>query len=163
MKKETFSFNEIPNSVEMLKALPEAQLTSPFAAAALSVLVLCNYENDRDKTIEMMNFLKGPQPLSNYEVQFIRDRLAGKGYKTFSFFDGSSPQNNYTPNKPYTITTFDNPYSYDTQGYAKIYMRSSGADSERYVSLRQKGDKWYVWEIFYLSDIRTPAENDPWA
>ena len=163
MKQEVFKFDKIPESIEELKALPEAELTSPFAAAALSVLVLCNYENNRDKTIEMLNYLKGPQPLSVYETQFIRDRLSGKGYKTFSFFEGSSPENSYTPTIPYTITTFDNPYSYDNEGYAKIYMRSSGADSERYVSLRRKGDKWYVWEIFYLSDIRTPAKDDPWA
>lgn len=163
MKSETFKFNKIPENIDELKALPEAELTSPFAAAALSVLVLCNYENDRDKTIEMLNYLKGPQPLSVYETQFIRDRLSGKGYKTFSFFEGSSPQNSYTPTIPYTITTFDNPYSYDNEGYAKIYMRSSGADTERNISLRKKGDKWYVWEIFYLSDIKTPAKDDPWA
>ena len=163
MASETFKFDKIPQNKAELQALPEAALTSPFAVAALSVLVLCNYENDKDKTIEMLNFLKGPQPLSVYETQFLRDRLAGKGYKTFSFFEGSNPQNNYTPTTPYTITTFDNPYSYDNEGYAKIYMRSSGADSERYLSLRKKGDQWFVWEIFYLSDIKTPAKDDPWA
>ena len=163
MNSEKFVFNKIPENLDELKALPEAALTSPFAAAALSVLVLCNYENNKDNTIEMLNYLKGPQPLSVYQTQFLRDRLSGKGYKTYSFFEGSSPQNNYTPTTPYTITTFDNPYSYTDEGYAKIYMRSSGADTERYVSLRQKGDKWYVWEIFYLSDIRTPAKDDPWA
>ncbi|MBQ7265333.1 MAG: hypothetical protein IJS61_04465 [Firmicutes bacterium] len=163
MKSETFKFTAIPENTEQLQALKEAELTSPFATAALSVLVLCNYEKDKEKTIEMLNFLKGPQPLSVYETQFLRDRLSGKGYKTFSFFEGSSPENNYTPTQPYTITVFDNPYSYDNEGYAKIYMHSSGADSDRYLSLRRKGDKWYVWEIFYLSDIRVPQKDDPWA
>ena len=163
MKNETFKFNAIPTNVEELKALPEAALTTPFAAAALSVLAFCRYGTDKQAAIDMINFLKGPQPLSNYDIQFLRDRLGGKEYKPFSFFDGSSPQNNYTPSQPYTITVSDNPYSYTQDGYAVLYLTSSGADNPRPVKLRRKGEQWFLWEIQYLSDIRTPAADDPWA
>ena len=163
MKKETFTFGAVPASVAEMAALPEAALTSPFAAAALSVLAFCQYEKDAQAAIDMINFLKGPQPLSNYDIQFLRERLAGKYYKPFSFFEGSSPQNNYTPTLPYTITVSDNPYSYTNEGYATLYLKSSGADNERPVTLRKKGEQWFLWQITYLSDIRVPAADDPWA
>ncbi|MBQ6554117.1 MAG: hypothetical protein IJR45_07650 [Firmicutes bacterium] len=163
MKHETFTFNSVPAGVQELSLLPEAVLTSPFAAAALSVLAFCRYGEDTQAAIDMINFLKGPQPLSNYDIQFLRDRLAGKGYKPFSFFEGSSPQNNYTPAVPYTITVSDNPYSYNNEGYATLYLKSSGADSERPVTLRKKGEQWFLWQITFLSDIRTPAADDAWA
>lgn len=162
-KRETFTFESLPTSVEELKALPEADLSTPFKAAALTVAALCNWENDPAVTCDMLDFLKGPQPLSTYDKQFLRDRLGGKGYKTFSFFKGSSPSNDYTPSKPYEITVYDYAYSYGQEGYCMLQIDSSGADSPRQIKLRRKGEQWFLWEQFLLSDIRTPAKDDPWA
>ena len=163
MEKQTFTFDSLPKSVEELKGMKEAVMTSPFMTAALAVAVLCHYGEDKQETIDMLNVLKGPQPLSAYDQQFIRDRLMGKNYKPYSFFEGSSPQNNYEPSVPYTITVSDNPYSYTKEGYATLYLKSTGADSERPVQLRRKGEQWFLWQISFLSDIRTPAKDDPWA
>ena len=161
--EKTFRFDSLPENRAGLAALPEAALTDPFAAAALTVAALCRYEADPAAAVDMLNFLKGPQPLSTYETQFLRDRLAGKGYKPFSFFDGATPANNYTPTLPYTVTVRDNPYSYTDENYAMLYLTSGGADSPRGVKLRKKGEQWFLWEQFLLSDIRTPAKDDPWA
>ena len=161
--KNTFTFSSIPTTLEQLQALPEHSLDTPFKTAALALLVLCHYQNDPAATIEMLNDLKGPAPLSVYDQQFLRDRLAGKGYKPFSFFDGAAPANNYTPTLPYTVTVRDNPYSYTDENYAMLYLTSGGADSPRGVKLRKKGGQWFLWEQFLLSDIRTPAKDDPWA
>ena len=161
--EKTFRFDILPENRTQLAALPEAALTDPFAAAALTAAALCRYEADPAATVNMLNFLKGPQPLSVYETQFLRDRLAGKGYKPFSFFDGAVPENNYTPTLPYTVTVRDNPYSYTDENYAMLYLTSGGADNPRGVKLRKKGEQWFLWEQFLLSDIRTPAKDDPWA
>lgn len=162
--EKTFVFRTLPSTAAELTAMPEFDLSDPFSTAALTVAVLCRYESDRDATAEMLNVLKGPRPLTPYEIQFLRDRLGGKGYKPYSFFEGSSPANNYTPSQPYTIRIFDGPYSYQNEGYAKLFVRSSGADSPRQIDLRRKGDgRWFLWEQFLLSDIRTPAAEDPWA
>ena len=59
-KKETFTFSIIPRSVEELKSLPESDLSTPFKTCALTMLVLLNYDNDVNATIEMLNYLKGP-------------------------------------------------------------------------------------------------------
>lgn len=163
-KRETFTFPYLPQNVAQLKALPEANLTNAFSVAALVVTVLCRYEESPQDTIDMLNFLRGPRPLSPYEVQFLRDRLRGKAYVPRSYLAGTTPQNNYTPSVPYSVTVSDSPYSYTNEGYATLYIRSSGADSERSVQLRCKGNQqWFLWENFLMSDIRIPVEQDPWA
>lgn len=162
---KTITLPYLPKNINELMALPQAQLKDKFEVAALCVAVLCNWENDRDATVQMLNYLRGPRPLSPMDQQFIRDRLAGKQYKTFSFFRGTSVQNNYTPSLPFTIDICTNPYSYDNENMATLHLKSSGADSLRQVSLRKKPStaQWFIWDILFLSDIRVPAAQDPWA
>ena len=101
----------------------------------------------------------------NYDLQFLRDRLSGKGYKPYSFLEGAAPENNYKAEQPYQISIFDGPYSYKDQSYAKLLLRSSGADSPREILLREKpsSGEWFLWEQYLLSDIRAPQAEDPWA
>lgn len=162
---ETFTFNALPGSVSELQALPESTLDSPYKTVALALLVLCNFEANETATHEMLDFLKGPEPLSNMEKQFLKDRLSGKQYKTFSFFEGATPENGYTPSKPYKITVSSNPYSFENENWAVMYVTSGGADSPRPVKLRKKPStgQWFINEIQCLSDIRVPVSSDPWA
>ena len=162
---ETFTFNALPTNTAELQALPESSLDSPYKTVALALAALCNFEANEAATHEMLNFLKGPEPLSNYEKQFLKDRLQGKQYKTFSFFAGATPDNNYTPNKPYQITVDATPYSFDNENWAVMYVNSGGADSPRPVKLRKKPStgQWFINEIQCLSDIRVPVASDPWA
>ncbi|NLC89175.1 MAG: hypothetical protein GX681_03820 [Clostridiaceae bacterium] len=164
-KTETFEFTDLPLNLEELKTLPEADLSSPYKTAALTILALCRYEGNPEDAVAMLNFLKGPQPLSNYDLQFLRDRLSGKGYKPYSFLQGSAPENNYEAIQPYQISIFDGPYSYQDEGYVRLLLRSSGADSPREIKLREKpsSGEWFLWEHYLLSDIRAPQAEDPWA
>ena len=160
----TFTFGNLPKTVEELKALPEVCLDTPYKTAALTVCALCEFANNREASIEMLNFLKGPQPLSPKEIQFISDRFMDeKFYIPISYFDGTSPENDYTPTVPYKITVFSNPYSFQDENYATLFIKSSGADNERQVKMRRKGDQWFLWEQFLLSGIRQPKSADPWA
>lgn len=161
----TFTFEKIPENEDELKALPEAVLDTPFKAAALTLLALCRYSENADDGIAMLNFLKGPQPLTPRDIQFLRDRVMdGKNYVARSFLKGASPDNDYTPSVPYTVTVSANPYSYESEGYAVLWLTSGGADSPRQVKLRAKGGKtWFLWEQMLLSDIRKPKSQDPWA
>ncbi len=162
-KTEIITFEKLPASIEELKQM--ADLNSPFKTAALAVAVFANYEKNVDATVEMLNFLRGPRPLSQYDIQFIRDRLAGKGYVIRSYFKGTSPANDYTPSAPYQVEVSDNPYSYTNEGYATLWLKSSGADSPRQVTLRNKPStgEWFLWEAMFLGDIRIPASQDEWA
>lgn len=111
-KQETFTFSKVPQSVEELQQMGEATLDSPFKTAALALLVLMRWEADINGCYAMLDFLRGPAPLSNFDKQFIKERLHGKTYKVSSFFAGASVQNGYKPSMPLTITISDNPYSY---------------------------------------------------
>ena len=162
---ESFTFTALPTNVSQLQMLPEASLDSPFKTSALTIAALCHYEQDVQSTIEMLNFLKGPEDVSTYEKQFIRERLEGKSYKVFSFFAGATVDNGYTPAVPYTISVSENPYSYPDENWATLYVTSAGADSPRGIKLRKKPStgQWFLNEIQCLSDIRIPAAEDPWA
>ena len=162
--KKTFSFPLLPENAGSLTLLPEYVCDDPFKTAALTVLALARYAESPDESVEMLNLLRGPRPLSPFDLQFLRDRLTGKPYKVTSFFEGAVPANDYAPRQPYTVTVEDNPYSYQNDGYATLYLRSGGADNPRPVTLRRRGDgKWLLWEQVLLADIRAPKSEDPWA
>lgn len=162
---ESFTFAALPCNLAELQALPEAVLDSPFKTAALTVAVLCAYEKDPDACMEMLNFLKGPAEVSTYEKGFIKERLSGKFYKTFSFFEGATPENGYKPNTPYVIRVSENPYSFDEENWATLYVTSGGADHPRPIKLRKKpsAGQWFLNDIQCLADIRVPIAEDPWA
>ena len=162
---ERFSFTVIPQNLSELQALPEAILDTPFKTAALTILALCQFEQSSDNTYEMLDFLKGPENVSPYEKQFIKERLTDKYYISFSYFIGATPENGYIPSSPFTIEVFENPYSFDNENWATLWVKSSGADNMRSIKLRKKPStgQWFLNDIQCLSEIRLPAAEDKWA
>ncbi len=164
-KAKSVDIPSLPTTLAELQAMPAAKLTDEYAVTALAVAVLCNYENDPDETCRMMDFLRGPQPMTGVDKQFIRDRLKGRSYVIRSYFKGATPDNNYTPAKPYAVEISENSYSREEQGYVKLFVRTSGADSSRPITLRLKPStgQWFVWQQSLLTDVQKPKESDPWA
>lgn len=164
-RAESFTFSSLPNNLSELQALPEASLDSAFKTTALTIVALCAYEKNPNEAIAMLNFLKGPAEVSTYEKDFIKERLTGKFYKTFSFFDGATPENGYKPSAPYVIKVSENPYSFDEENWATLYVTSGGADNPRPIKLRKKPStgQWFLNDIQCLADIRVPVADDPWA
>ena len=163
-KSVTFSFTNLPETLEQLQALPEAALVTPFQTAALTVCALCAYGADPQAGAEMLNWLKGPRPLTNHELSFLRDRFRDGIHVPFSYFRGATPDNDYIPSHPFMITVEAGPYADANPGYKKLHIRSGGADSPREIVLRQKGDgQWLLWDQFLMVGIRAPKSQDPWA
>ena len=162
---ESFTFNALPQTVEQLQALPEASLDSAFKTTALTILALCRYEQSPEDAIAMLNFLKGPDDVSTYEKQFIRERLQGKAYIPRSYLGGAPPQNSYQPAPPYTVKVSENPYSFDNENWATLYVTSGGADNPRPIKLRKKPStgQWFLNDIQCLAEIRIPTSEDKWA
>lgn len=159
-----FSFSALPESLAQMQALSEAALSNPFQTAALTVCALCVYAADKTIGAEMVNWLRGPRPLSPYEISFLNDRFREGYHVPFSYFAGANPENNYTPAQPYTLTFEMGPYADANPGYKKLHIRSGGADSPREIVLRQGADgKWYLWDQFLLLSIRQPKSKNPWA
>ena len=163
-KTEKIVFGSMPSSVEEFKALPQAALSTPFETAAMTVLALSCYPQSKELCFEMLDYLRGPRPLNGMDKQFIADRFCDKDYVPRSYFEGATPNNDYMPATPYTVTVKSDPHSYDEQGIAKLFIPSGGADSPRPIKLRQAKDgKWYLWEQFLLAGIRQPESSNPWA
>ena len=112
----------------------------------------------------MLNWLRGPRPLNGMELSFLRDRFrGGKTYLPFSYFAGAVPENRYTPNHPFLLTVFRGQVADAEPGYARLYIRSGGADTPRPIRLRRKKDgRWLLWEHYLLTEIRRP-EEDIWG
>ena len=165
-KKATFTFEKLPQTLDEMKALPEISMDDPFKSAALALCALCVYSEDRENGTEMLNFLRGPRPMSPMELAFLNDRLMdGKNYVARSYFAGATPENEYTPTQPYTVKIISNQYSKLEGGnYMQLWIHSGGADSPRSITLRKTGGgTWYLWEQNLLSDIRIPKSQDAWA
>ena len=161
---ERIVFSALPDTLADFRALPEAQLSTPFDTAAMTVLALCFYPEDRELSLSMLEYLRGPRPMNQMEKQFIADRFRSKDYVPRSYFAGAVPDNDYLPSEPYTITVQENQYSYEEDGFAKLFIPSGGADSPRPIKLRKAKDgKWYLWEQYLLTDIRQPESSNPWA
>ena len=162
---ETFTFDALPQTLEALQTLPEAKLDTAFKTTALTILALSRYESDPQTAYAMLSWLKGPEDFSTSEKSFLQDRLRGKEYKVRSFFEGATPENDYTPNKPYVISVIENPYSFDNENWATLYVTSGGADNPRNIKLRKKPStgQWFLNDIQCLSDIRLPKSEDKWA
>lgn len=162
--KQQFVFETLPTSVNELQKLPQSSLETPFCTAALTLLALMYYPLNKEIGLQMLDFLKGPQSLTAYEKQFLADRFRDKDYVPRSYFVGASVQNDYQPTTPLTLVVMQSSHSYEQAGYAKLFLRSSGADTPRPIVLRQAKDgKWYLWEQMLLADIRPPDSQNPWA
>lgn len=163
-RTEEVVFDRLPETLDEFKAMPQAALSTPFQTAAMTVLAFCFYPQNPQLSLDMVNYLRGPRPLSGYDQSFIKDRFRDSDYVPRSYFEGATPQNDYLPQEPYRVRVSENPYSYQNQGYATLYIRSGGADSPRSVQLRlAKDGKWYLWEQFILVGIRQPESQNPWA
>ncbi|MCR5332044.1 MAG: hypothetical protein K6E62_12800 [Lachnospiraceae bacterium] len=155
----------MPANVTELKALKEASLDSAFKTTALAILALARYEDDPEAVFEMLDFLNGPDETTKYDRQFFEERLKDKPYKIRSFFDGATPENDYQPKTPYKITVIENPYSFDEENWATLYVKSGGDENPRPVKLRKKPStgQWFITDMQCLGDIKIPKSEDPWA
>ena len=163
VKNKSFSFMALPESLAEMQALPEAALEDPFQTAALKVCALCAYAADKGIGTKMLNWLRGPRPLSPHDLSFLNDRFRTGHHIPFSYFAGASPENDYTPKPPFTLTLEEGLYADINPGYKKLHIRSGGADSPREIILRQTTDnKWYLWDQFLLVSIRQPRSQNPW-
>ncbi len=164
---EKIVFSSLPTTLEEFKAMDGTDFKDPYKVVALTVVALCMYPADKNLSIEMLNFLKGPTSLSAYEMQFLSERFSGKEYLAASYFEGATPNNNYEPSEPYTIKVHKTSHTEDLigEGYMQFFLKSGGADNARGVKVRKKDStgEWFLWEYHLLPEIRKPVAADPWA
>ncbi len=159
----------IPASLEELKKLSICDLTVPANVVAMTIIAYNVYTVDKEAGKEIYNFLKGPSPLSAQDISFLNDRVMANGeYLPRSYFEGATPENNYTPNEPGVIKVSLGAHSKDQydQGYLTLFVHSGGADNDRPVTLRKKAStgEWFIFQDAGLyMGIRPAKEANPWA
>lgn len=155
--------NQLPTTLEEFKAMEIMDLTKPENTCALFLCALNLYTKDKNAGIDAVNILKGPVQLSAYEKSFIADRLRDKLYLPLVYFEGATPENNYTPNEPFTLKLYPDGRPQDMEeGYLRLYLQTAGADSKRAIKMRSKGDEWFIWEYpGIVTDVRMPHKEDP--
>ena len=165
----TITFDKFYKTCDELK---KYELLKPEETAALVVNTLVSYDPTSTSSFyDMIQYLMGDvQPISNLLKQQIDERMKQNEkwkYIGKSYFNGSNPGNDYEPTIPYSVEVNENPYSYTKEGYARLLLKSSGADSERIITLRKlKDGRWLLWSdsiLGILSDIRKPESENPWA
>ncbi len=168
-KKESFTFEKYIASVGEIT--PE-KMQNPMETAALLVNVLTIYNpENQEPFFAMISKLMGEaQELTPLLKQSINDRMKDNNkweYIGKSYFMGATNLNDYTPQAPLTVEVIAGPYSYDEDGFAKLFLHSGGADSDRPVTFRKMKDgRWVLWSdsiLGLLAGIRKPESENPWA
>lgn len=164
LKSKCVRFDVLPKSFNEFEELFNKRSQDPHYVVALTVAALCLWPEDKNSAVKILNLLKGPEELSPYDIQFISERLADREYLPYSYFKGSNPENEYTADRPYTIEINVVPSSNAEKGYIKFYLQSSGADSMRSITVREKpsSGQWFLWQQNLLSQIRIPTSEDVW-
>ena len=155
---------KIPENLQEFEALAAAS-RAPEMICALYLCALSLFDKDKDAGTAAMNLLRGPRPMTSYDVQFLRERLSGKSYLPLAYFEGATPENGYTPAVPYVLNVREDAKDSEP-GYLRLFLTTTGADSPRPVKLRQKGStgEWFLWDYTsILVGIRVPVSEDPWA
>lgn len=155
----------LPTTLQEFSAMPQRDLSNPENTCAMFLCALSLYLEDKRAGETALNLLRGPRSMTNYDSQFIRDRLRGKEYLPVAYFYGATPDNGYTPNKPFVLEVLPGSRPQDVEpGYRCFFLQTAGADAPRPIKLRKKGENWYLWEYSsILSGIRVPTAEDLWA
>ena len=157
------TFKQMPQTARDLQALLEVYPQSDARnAGAFFIASLVRYLDSTDDGHEMIDLLRGPRPMNDMDKDFLKDRLREKSYLPGAYFEGATPENDYTPDTPWTLLVYDDPMNAE-EGYLYIQVETTGADSRRRITLREKDGQYYLWEYSnVLTGIRLPASQDPW-
>lgn len=159
-----FTIDKIPQNLQEFEELSKGERT-PGKVCALFLCAADLFAKDKEAGTAAMNILKGPSPMTPYDIQFMRDRLSGKAYLPLAYFEGATPENGYTPNAPYVLNIKEDSQAQES-GYLRLFLSTKGADSPRPIKLREKPStgEWFLWDYTStLVSIRAPKSADPWA
>lgn len=164
MSYKNITINSEPETIEdFIKIRNEISLT-PEGGAALLLLALKIYAENPDfgqqclvVAVDMSELNSNKDvykgySLSNISLSRIKSQLSYHPYLPKSYIEGSNPQNSYTVSLPYNFYFKSNPYSgNESDGKIKIFVKCSGADSDRPITLYQN-DKG-IWKAKEYSSI----------
>ncbi|MDO4203212.1 MAG: hypothetical protein Q4D07_01770 [Selenomonadaceae bacterium] len=162
----TVSIPYLPQTLDEFKAMDKLDLTKPENTVIMYLAATNLFAHNEADGIAALNMLAGPRPLSSQDIYFYRERLKDKKYLMKVYFHGATPENNYEPEQPYTLTIHPDAGRYGEEGYCRVFLKAPAFDSPRPVTLRYKPStgEYFIWNMnSILVGVRTPRNQDPWA
>ena len=158
------TYHQLPqNQADMEALVAEYGREDERRVCAYFHAALVRYPESADDCYDMLDVLRGPQPMSAAEKSFMKERFSDKLYLPRTYFEGATPKNEYQPDEPWEIIIYDDPVK-PPDGYAYTMVASGGADNKRRIVMRIKDGQNYLWEYNgALLSVRLPASEDPWV
>lgn len=110
------TFERFPNSIIEFEATRNRLATEPHGAVALQVMAFELYRRNPDEGLKALkmnntetNFTSTLRQLK--EMMDTKDAVYARPYLAAALLQGATPENNYTPEKPYTVSVRVNPTS----------------------------------------------------
>ena len=154
----TIELKKIPGNLDEFKELYATLPDSPVAAAAAMILALLLYSENSEEGAKALSLAAHPdhlvatgetERLNQHSLNLLKMQIKGKSYHMQSYFKNTSTANNYAlPPAPCLLEFSTNPHSTSAgEGYLKLFIQSSGADSPRPLSVKIDGTgKWKAVE-----------------
>lgn len=154
-KSHCIKFNNLVYNYQDFLNLNQYQENSPLHLGALFILGLIAFIHNEEQGEKIINqlFLK---PLTSQDFAKIKDVLVKQPYLPNSYFDQAAITNGYTINDQLSITVYENEYSFPNDHQAKLYIKSSGAESMRPIKAIKQDDQWFLQQQYLLNPIEEP-------
>ena len=180
--EHVYTFSSVPTNAQ---ELAQYKVDSAYKAMALLIMAFRTWTPDNQTDcLEMLDYLTDTEsvisstgekaPFSQYKpwISALQDRMTQNDkwrYIGNAYLGGATPENNYTPDDPVTVTLRQSVYD----PYAKadewgpeqtqVLIFFPGADNERYCLFFQDEDgNWKVFRrswINLLADVKASAED----
>ena len=197
-----YTFDRLPETLEDIKSFFAAKEKietdengtvwnyGGFNAMAANICAACTFKGgsnpsdpmfEKDPSREMFEYINGPAEKSDIaKVQWetavtsMKQAIQTCGENVYkSFFNGATPDNNYTPGEPYVLEMYKGPYYIESKETITgtrpttymILVKSGGEDSERYIDVYEQEENgiWYSFENQFLhitaNNFKEPEEE----
>lgn len=153
-------FDTIPENFDEFRNLEMMDLSKPEYTAALCIISLIIYTLNNDEFYKIIKYLKGPFHFTDEDLINFKQKFQGKYYVPRSYLQGATPDNNYTPTKPYTINLSISDYykSDENDEYmAKVYIDSACGLKPGVLFLKKtSSNMWHIVDADLLYYIQEP-------
>jgi hypothetical protein len=168
---KTITLPSLPENIDSFIEIRDQIANSPEGGAAIFVLAMLMFENerklgeqaftvalDRNNLSESMMGYKGFTP--SQSIKFHLNRFEGKNYWGKSYIIGTSFENGYLLPAQLNVEVGRNPSSEQSNGDIKVFVKCTGADTPRPITMRinDKG----IWKAYECSsmfvDMRVPKQ-----